>query len=78
MGRRYAQQCAAALGRPLDTGDNVNNPAVIFSNRLFSVQVGYRKTDRPRGGKFSEDNALHRKDADDGLRIHAILAREEL
>ena len=75
---RYAQQCAVALGRPIDSSDNVNNPATIFSGALFSVDVGFRKTDRPRGGKFKEDNALTRKDADDGLRVHTILGREEL
>lgn len=75
---RYAQQCAVALGRPLDVGDNVNNPASIFSGRFFSVDVGYRKTEKPRGGKYDETFALRRKDHDDGLRVHAILAREEL
>jgi hypothetical protein len=75
---RYAQQCSIALGRSLDASDNVNNPTTIFAGKFFSVEVGFRKTDRPRGGRFSEENALHRKDTDDGLRVHAVLAREEL
>jgi hypothetical protein len=75
---RYAQQIAVALGRPVDTGDDINNPSSIFSGQIFRALVGFRKTDRPRGGKSSEDFALIRKDKDDGLRVHSLLSREEL
>src|SRR5262245_345041 len=75
---RFAQQCAVALGRPLDTSDDINNPASIFSGRIFKAFVGFRKTKKPDGGKESHDNALRRKDPKDGLRVHDLLAREEL
>src|SRR5262245_58200395 len=75
---RYAQQCAVALGRPLDTSDNLDNPGAIFSGRIFKAFVGFRKSEKPRGGKNNPDYARHRKDASDGLRVHELLAREEL
>jgi len=71
-------QCAVALGRPLDTSDDINNPASIFSGRIFKAFVGYRKTEKPRGGKENPKYALRRKDPKDGLRVHDLLAREEL
>jgi hypothetical protein len=75
---RYAQQCAVALGRPLDTSDNLDNPASIFFGRIFKAFVGFRKSEKPRGGKSNAENAKRRKDASDGLRVHELLAREEL
>jgi hypothetical protein len=75
---RYARHCAIALGRPLIKDDPVNDPAAIFSGRKFLVFVGYRKTERQRGGMASEDNALRRKDDNDYLRVHEILSVEEL
>jgi hypothetical protein len=75
---RYALQCAVALGRPLDVDDDLNDPASIFSGRIFKAYVGYRKTDKPRGGSRNAENMLRRKDPTDGLRVHDLLAREEL
>jgi hypothetical protein len=75
---RYAQQCGVALGRPVEPEDNLDNPASIFSGLIFRASIGFRKTDKPRGGKPDPKNAGTRKDASDGLRIHELLAREEL
>jgi hypothetical protein len=75
---RLALQCGVALGRPLDTSDDLNNPASIFSGRIFKAFVGYRKTEKVHGGKDSPENAYRRKDKRDGLRVHELLAREEL
>jgi hypothetical protein len=50
---RYAQQCAVALGRPLDVEDDVNDPASIFSGRIFWAFVGFRKSNKARGGNWS-------------------------
>jgi hypothetical protein len=74
---RYATQCAIALGRPLDATDNPDDPASIFSGRIFRAVVGFRKTDKPRGGTPRQGNHLQRKDGADGLRVHELLRREE-
>lgn len=66
---RYAAQCAIALGRPLDAEDDLNNPASIFSGCIFKAFAGFRKTDKPRGGKHAEGNEFRRKDSSDGLRV---------
>src|SRR5262249_11306326 len=75
---RYAHQCAVALGRSLDVGDSNDDPASIFVGQIFRAFVGFRKTDKPKGGKTTEGNHLRRKDASDGLRVHELLARDEL
>jgi hypothetical protein len=75
---RYARHCAIALGRPLTQDDPVNDPAAIFAGQKFLVFVGYRKTERQRGGMASEDNALRRKDEGDYLRVHEIISSERL
>jgi hypothetical protein len=75
---RYAAQCAIALGRPLEAEDDLDNPASIFSGRIFRAFAGFRKTDKARGGKHVEGNEHRRKDSADGLRIHDLLSREEL
>jgi hypothetical protein len=75
---RYARNCALALGRPLESDDPVNDPAQIFSDRFFLVQVGFRKTEHPRGGRSSDERAMLRKDAADYLRVHDIIERVEL
>lgn len=75
---RYAQQCLVALGRPIEPFDNLDDPASIFSGALFSAYVGFRKTAKPRGGTATAQNALNRKDDDDGLRVHDLLARVEM
>ena len=75
---RYAKQCSIALGRGLDVDDPIADPAKIFAGRIFSVTVGFRKTERPRGGIASEQNAQRRKDEADYLRVHELLEREEL
>jgi hypothetical protein len=75
---RYARACSIALGRPLEVGDDVGDPARIFGAQIFLVDVGYRKTELSGGGKASDENALRCKDSADYLRIHEILARVEL
>jgi hypothetical protein len=47
---RYAMQCGIALGRPLEPEDDVDSPASIFSGQIFLACVGFRKTDKARGG----------------------------
>jgi len=75
---RYARYCEIALGRPLEKNDPVGDPNQIFSGRFFLVQVGYRKTDGPKGGMASDKNAERCKDDRDYLRVHDILTREDL
>jgi hypothetical protein len=75
---RYAKQIAVALGRPVNTADDLTNPSSIFLGQFFRAFVGFRKTAKPRGGVYSEDNAYKRKDSSDGLRVHELLRREEL
>src|SRR5262249_9615716 len=75
---RYAKQCEVALGRPLEAEDDLNNPASIFCGRLFKAFVGFRYTDRPRGGTSHPDNALRKKDESDGLRVHELRGVIEL
>jgi hypothetical protein len=75
---RYAKYCAIALDRPLAVDDNVADPGSIFSGVIFSVDVGFRKTENPKGGKASDENALRCKDGSDFLRVHDILSRGEL
>ena len=75
---RYAKHCSIALGRPLDVDDDINNPDAIFSGSIFSVFAGFRKTERQRGGAFSDKNALVKKDDTDYLRVHEIHGRVEL
>jgi len=76
---RYALQCEIALGRPLDEAeDDLNGPNSIFQGRIFKAFAGFRKTDKPRGGTSAPDNAMHKKDSSDGLRVHELLALEEL
>jgi len=76
---RYASQCEVALGRPIEAEDDLNDPASIFCGRFFNAFVGFRKTDKPRGGKNSDStNPMRKKDHDDGLRVHDLLARVQL
>ena len=74
----YAKECEIALGRPLEAEDDLNDPASIFSGRFFKAFVGFRKSDKPKGGNNHPDNALRRKDDQDGLRVHELRSREEL
>jgi hypothetical protein len=74
-GSRYARYCALALARPLDRNDDLSDPAQIFSGQNFLALVGYRKTDRQRGGQASEENTRRRKDDADFLRVHDLLSR---
>jgi len=76
LASRYGRQCALALGREIEPGEDLN-PAVIFRARLFRVQVGYRMTEKI-GGTPSPAHALRRKDAKDFLRVHELLAVEDL
>jgi hypothetical protein len=75
---RYAKYCAIALGRALDVDDPIGDPSAIFAGLVFLVQVGWRKTEKARGGKASDELGLTCKDSNDYLRAHEILCREEL
>jgi hypothetical protein len=75
---RYGRYCAVALGRELEAGDPVSDPVQIFAGKHFIVTVGFRKTDRPKGGMASNENALRKKDERDFLRVNDILRREDL
>jgi len=75
---RYALQCEVALGRPLEAEDDLNNPTSIFSGKTFQAFVGFRMTNKPKGGTSHPDNALRKKDSADGLRVHELRARDEL
>jgi len=48
-------------------------PNDIFRGKVFLAFVGWRKTDKPRGGQFSDQNAFHRKDDRDFPRVHDLL-----
>ena len=74
---RYAKLCEIAFGRRLQDDDPVGDPAQIFGGRFFTVQVGYRKTDKPKGGQTSDENAKRCKDDRDFLRAHDIISRVE-
>ena len=74
----YAKICELALGRQLRADDDLNNPGAIFSGRIFRVTVGYRKTLNPKGGPYSDKNALVQKDERDHLRVHELLEVVEL
>lgn len=74
----YAKACEIALGRKLSADDDLANPADIFAGKIFRVTVGYRKTDRPKGGQASDKNALTKKDDRDRLRVHGIVALVDL
>jgi hypothetical protein len=70
---RYGRQCALALQRELEPGENLH-PAAIFKGKLYSVKVGFRMTEKPFGGQAASEYALRRKDPKDFLRVHEILA----
>jgi hypothetical protein len=76
LGSRYGRQCALALGREIESGDDLN-PAAIFKSKLFRIDVGYRMTEKI-GGTPTPENAQRRKDHEDFLRVHALIAVEEL
>src|SRR5262245_12744684 len=49
--KSLCSQCEIALGRPLDEAeDDLNDPDSIFRGHIFKAFVGFRKTDKPRGG----------------------------
>jgi hypothetical protein len=74
---RYAKHCALALGREL-TADEDLDPAKIFVGRIFQALIGFRKTERRRGGMASDSNAGHKKDDSDYLRVHELIELVEL
>jgi hypothetical protein len=76
LGSKYGRQCALALGREIEPGDDLS-PGAIFPGRVFRVAVGYRMTEKP-GGAANHENAQRRKDAKDFLRVHALIAEVEL
>jgi hypothetical protein len=76
---KYARQCELCLGRPLEDNDPIDEPGQFFSGRRFIVFAGYRKSDRAGGGgQSSDERAMIRKDAQDYLRVHEIVSREDL
>jgi hypothetical protein len=75
---RYAKHCALALGRLLTADDDLGDPAKIFVGRIFFALVGFRKTERQRGGMASDSNAQRKKDERDYLRVHELLEQGEL
>ena len=76
LGSRYGKQCALALGREIEVGDDLN-PGAIFKSKLFRLESRL-SDDREAGGISSEQHALRRKDAKDFLRVHKFLSVEEL
>ena len=77
--KKYRRHCEIALGRPLIDDDPYDNPEEIFVGRKFLVLVGYRKTERPRGGgKTSDELAMKKKDDSDYLKVHDIIERIDL
>jgi hypothetical protein len=72
---RYGRQCAIALGREIESGDDLD-PAAVFKGKFFLIDVGFRMTEKI-GGTATKDNALRRKDGRDFLRVHSILALQE-
>jgi hypothetical protein len=71
----YASYCQIALGRAVTAEDDPADIASIFAGKQFVVRVGYRRSERPRGGKAADDQV--KKDEEDGLRVHEILRRFE-
>jgi hypothetical protein len=78
LNSEYAQVCEIALERPPDHSDDLNDPASIFAGKKFVVFVGYRKTEKPRGGRASDELALRKKDSSDKLKVHEILSLVKL
>jgi len=74
---RYAKECAAALGRQLAAGDDLD-PAVVFKSKNFIVQIGWRLTDKSGGGRAADEFALRKKDGRDFLRVHRIVREADL
>jgi hypothetical protein len=73
---RYGRQCAIALEREIESGDDLD-PGAIFRGKFFLIDVGFRMTEKI-GGTATKENALRRKDAKDFLRVHKIISRSEL
>jgi hypothetical protein len=71
-GSAYAKLCEIALGREPETDESLE-PNDVFRGKVFLAFVGWRKTDKPRGGQFSDQNALCRKDDRDFPRVHDLL-----
>jgi hypothetical protein len=71
LATRYAKHCAIALGRDIEPGDALE-PESIFPGKVFSVEVGYRLTEK-MGGPANPMNAQRKKDARDFLRVHRII-----
>ena len=56
LGSRYAKQCALALEREIESGDDLD-PAAIFKSKTFRIEVGYRLTEKV-GGQHDPKNAF--------------------
>ncbi|MDD1749488.1 MAG: hypothetical protein LUO89_06390 [Methanothrix sp.] len=68
----YARQCALALGRPVQAGDDLD-PNLVFVGKEFLAEVGFSLRDE--AGKFADENSQTKKTDDDYLRIHRLLQR---
>lgn len=71
----YASYCRIALGREITAEDDPADIGAMFVGKQFVVRIGYRRSDKPRGGKPADDQV--KKDVEDGLRVHEILRRFE-
>jgi hypothetical protein len=76
-GSSYAKLCELALRRELEPDENLE-PNDIFRGRVFLAFVGWRKTDKPRGGQSHDGNELRCKDDKDFPRVHELIERVEL
>src|SRR5918996_1865844 len=69
-GTKYYEHCEEALGREIRRGDNLE-PDLVFADKLFVVEVGYRLNGADR--RFDPSNAFNKKTDRDFLRVHQIL-----
>jgi hypothetical protein len=72
--RPYTEQCAIALGRAIDPGDDLT-PEAVFTGKVFLADVRFRSTD---GKKRTSVDANVRKDTLDFLRVVELVALEAL
>ena len=76
-GSPYAKLCRLALQRVPEPDESLE-PNDIFRGKIFLAFVGWRKTDKPRGGQCRDGNELRRKDDKDFPRVHDLLEVVEL
>jgi hypothetical protein len=71
-GSSYAKLCELALGREVEPDESLE-PNDVFRGKVFLAFIGWRKTDKPRGGQFSDGNVLRCKDDRDFPRVHELI-----